>query len=152
MPHDLLARIEALEAERGILRTLHRYGHTIDYGLHDEWVGLFTEDGIWELRKRVTGDHVVLTGRAELAAFIVTHTHAPGRFHRHLLSEPVIEADADHATVESFFTRVDAAPDGEPYLFSFGRYVDRLRRCQDGVWRFEKRIAESDALSVRDRP
>ena len=40
---ELLRRLAALEAERAILRTLYRYGHSIDYGLEQEWVDCFIE-------------------------------------------------------------------------------------------------------------
>jgi hypothetical protein len=142
---DLERRVQALEDERAILRTLHRYGHCIDYGLDAEWVDCFAPDGVFDLRLRVRGTTRRIVGAAALAAFIATHSNAPSAYHKHLLSEPVITIDGDTATVESFFARVDAADDGAPYLFSFGRYRDRLRRCRDGAWRIEERIAESEA-------
>ena len=50
---ELVRRLAALEAERAILRTLYRYGHSIDYGLEQEWVDCFTEDGVFDVRRRV---------------------------------------------------------------------------------------------------
>jgi hypothetical protein len=44
----LQARIFALEAERECRELLARYGFYADFGLSDEWVDLFTEDGVME--------------------------------------------------------------------------------------------------------
>jgi hypothetical protein len=40
---ELVRRLAALETERAILRTLYRYGHSIDYGL---------EQDAWEIFKK----------------------------------------------------------------------------------------------------
>jgi len=40
---ELVRRLAALEAERAILRSLYRYGHSIDYGLEREWVDCFLQ-------------------------------------------------------------------------------------------------------------
>jgi hypothetical protein len=151
MDEHLAARVAALEDERAILATLYRYGHALDYGLEAEWVGCFTPDARYEIRSRVPGTVLVAHGAEELAAFAAGHTRAPARFHKHFTADPVVAIDGDGATAESFYARLDATAEGVPYIFSFGRYRDRLCRCADGAWRFEERIAESEALSVRDR-
>jgi hypothetical protein len=148
---DVLARLGRLEDERAIMATLHRYGHDLDYGREATWLACFAEDGILDIRSRVAGTRRVAAGRAELAAFFAWHSHAPERFHKHLLAETMLSLDGDRATAESLYVRLDAASDGVPYVFSFGRYRDRLRRLGDGTWCFEERIAESEALSDRDR-
>ncbi len=81
-----------------------------------------------------------LVGRGAIAAAFHGHTHAPEMFHKHLLFQPQIRLDGDHATVESGFARLDEGPQG-PVLRSFGRYLDELTRCQDGRWRFARREA-----------
>ena len=48
---ELEARLDtALEAEREIVRTLHRYAHSIDYGDEAAWLDRFTEDGVFDIR------------------------------------------------------------------------------------------------------
>jgi hypothetical protein len=152
MLDTLSARVAALEDERAITATLHRYGHTIDYGLEAEWVACFTPDARYEIRSRATAGVVVARGAAELAAFAAGHTRAPGRFHKHLTANVMVRLDGDRAAAESFYARLDATPGAVPYIFSFGRHRDQLLRCPDGRWRFTERIAESEALSDRDRP
>jgi SnoaL-like domain len=138
-------RLARLEDERAVLDTLYRYGHAIDAGRHDDWVDCFTEDGVWDVRPGpATGDGVrrlFLRGRDELAAFIPTHTHAPGAWHQHLLAEPQLALRGDRCDAESYFARIDGHPAG-CYVRAFGRYVDTLVRCPDGRWRIAERIAE----------
>jgi SnoaL-like protein len=143
---ELVRRLAVLEAERAILRALYRYGHSIDYGLEQEWVDCFTEDGVFDVRRRVGLASARYEGRAALAAFIAQHTRAPGRYHKHMLMEPVISVNGDQATVQSYFTRLDATRDGRPFIRAFGRYVDRMVQEVDGAWRFKERIAEVESV------
>ena len=144
---DLEARLELLEAERGVVRTLHRYAHAIDYGDEQGWVDCFTEDGVFDIRSRHPHQPKrVVSGRAELTAFIAGHTRAPDLWHKHLLVEPVVEVTGvDTATCRSYLVVVMEHAD-EPTLRVFGRYCDRLVRGDDGRWRFRERIAEIESM------
>jgi ketosteroid isomerase-like protein len=143
---DLEARVALLESERAVLKTLHRYGHAIDYGDEEAWVDCFTEDGVFDVRARLSHQpNRVVRGRDELRAFIERHTRAPELWHKHLLVEPLIEVDGDAATVVSYLAVV-MEHDDEPLLRVFGRYRDRLVRCPDGRWRFRERIAEVESM------
>lgn len=136
----ILKRLEVLEAERDILRTMYRYAHCIDYGLEKEWVDLFVEDAVYQ---RATQRH---QGRAELSAFIAAHTRPPAKYNKHLLIEPIITLRGDEATVVSYYARIDDGESG-PFVFSFGRYHDRLVKCEDGKWRFKERLIEREAIT-----
>jgi hypothetical protein len=142
---DLTARLRELEDERRVRDALERYGHSIDYGLEEEWVDCFTPDGVWDVRPGPMGKRgsrrVKCRGRAELAAFIARHTRAPERWHKHVLMDIRVEIHGDVAEATSYFMRVDAHATG-PYIRAFGRYRDRLERCDDGRWRMARRIAE----------
>ncbi|MFC1944588.1 nuclear transport factor 2 family protein [Chloroflexota bacterium] len=141
----LLQRLEALEDERAIMNTMYRYGHCIDYGLEQEWVELFAEDGIYEVRVRTTNDVLRKEGSQALSRFIAKHTRAPSKYHKHLLMEPLIAIkDGNTATAESFFVRVDDY-DGKPYILAFGRYRDRFVR-DNNRWLFKERVCEVEAL------
>lgn len=139
---DLEARVARLEDERGVLRTLHAYGHAIDYGDEEGWVDCFTEDGVFDVRGRLT---FAVSGREQLREFISRHSRAPDQWHKHLLVEPVIEIDGDTAACAAYFAVVMEI-DGEPALRVFGRYRDRLVREADGRWRLRERIAEAEAI------
>jgi ketosteroid isomerase-like protein len=145
---DLEARLALLEAERGVLQTLYRYGHSIDYGDEESWVDCFTEDGVFDVRPRGKDGYPpsrLISGREELKAFIARHTRAPELWHKHGLIEPQIEVDGDTATVRSYLA-VFMEHDGEPLLRVFGRYRDRMVRGEDGRWRFQERIAEVESM------
>jgi len=158
----LVARIEALEAEREITRTLHAYGHTIGRGEDDGWIDCFTEDGVFEVRRRplgatgatshphpdvrAGGDGAAIRYEgAGLRQFISRHPRPPSRWHKHIVVDPAIILDGAAVSVVSFFVRLDAGPNGHPHLTAFGRYVDRMARCDDGRWRFRHRIAEVES-------
>jgi len=147
-PATVEERLELLEQEREILRTLYQYGHTLDHGPEPEFLDCFTEDGVWEslprqIPSRPPREFRRFESRAGLVRFFRQHTHAPELYHKHLVVEPRITVQGGSATVESYYVRIDEHPDG-PYIRGFGRYQDRLRRCPDGRWRFELRHVESE--------
>jgi hypothetical protein len=144
-------RLSRLEDERAVLAALYRYAHAIDYGDDATWVDCFTEAGAFDLRRRPNfqpGAGQRFEGRDELAAFIATHPNAPAVYTKHVVVEPIIAIDGDTATVVSYLFRLDEH-DGEPYVFVFGRYRDRMARGPDGVWRFEERVVEIESLHQR---
>lgn len=136
----LARRLDLLEAERAIVETMYRYGHSIDYGLEEEWVDCFTEDGVFDVQgaSKDAGRH---EGREALARFISRHTRAPEAMHKHVVTQPRIVVDGDRATATSYLFRVDQYEQG-PAIRSFGRYHDHLVRGADDVWRFRERRAE----------
>lgn len=143
---DLEARLALLEAERAVVRNLHRYAHAIDYGDEDAWVDCFTEDGVFDIRARLSHQpNRVIRGREELKAFIARHTRAPELWHKHLLVEPLVEVDGDTATCVSYLA-VLMEHENQPLLRVFGRYRDRLVRCPDGRWRFAERVADVESM------
>lgn len=143
---DVEARLARLEDEREILRTLHRYGQSIDYGDEAAWVDCFAEDGVFDVRSpRGHGLNRLVSGREELRRFISRHSRAPDLWHKHLLVEPLIEIDRDEATCSSYLAVV-MEHESRPVLRVFGRYRDRLVRCDDGRWRLKHRIAEVESM------
>ena len=138
---DLESRLELLLDERDVLRTLHAYGHAIDYGDEEAWVDCFTEDAHFGARGRVNHD---VRGREALREFISRHSRAPESWHKHLMVEPLIDVDGDTATVASYFV-VTKDVEGAPRVTVFGRYRDRLVREADGRWRFAERLAEAES-------
>ena len=159
MNSDLAKQVEALERrlkiledERAILSTLYTYGHTIDYGLKEEWLDCFTEDAVYRVEHFGTTLPFIgvdqpeggLKGQDALAEYINFHTNAPAMWHKHMLAEPVISLRNDNeASVESYFMRLDEDENGA-YIFAFGRYRDRMVKGQDGKWRFAERICETE--------
>lgn len=133
--------LHELIAERDILRTLHRYAHTLDYGDHAGFADCFTDDARYESSRR----GVMATGRVELIDFARRYQHAPAAFHKHVMVEPIIDVQGDAATARSYYLFVQDRPDG-PFIASYGSYSDRLVRCPDGAWRIAHRRIESEAM------
>jgi len=147
MSSTIEARLALLEDEREVLRTLHRYAHAVDYGDEDGWVDLFTDDGLFVSRTALDPAPVTrFAGHAELRGFIENHTRVPERLHKHMIVEPLIDVDGDTASATSYLFVLMEHED-QPVIRVLGRYVDRLRRCADGRWRFTERVAELDAFT-----
>jgi hypothetical protein len=147
---EIEERLRRLEDEAEVLRTLYAYGSSIDYGREDEFRNCWTETAVLVWGKtpyRELPDFPVrrFEGIDAIVDAFRVHTHAPERFHKHLLHQPRLTIDGDQATVESLFTRLDESPEG-PVIRSFGRYRDVLVRCHDGRWRFELREAEVESM------
>jgi SnoaL-like domain len=142
---ELKSRVALMDAEREILRTLYTFAHSIDHGPPDVWVDCFTEDGVFEVRRRAgTAASFVVSGRDELQPFAEGHSRAPEVWRKHVLVEPLIEIDGDAATCLSYMFGL-SDQGGRPTLGVFGRYRDRLARCSDGRWRIRERIAETES-------
>jgi hypothetical protein len=154
---DLEARLRALEHERDILRLLATYGQALDYGEAAEFLDCWTDTAVLEYeygtaRDRGETDAVDLhfEGRDQIAVFFHEHGHAPARFHKHFLVEPLVVIEGDRGRVDSYFARFDPGSKG-PLTSAFGRYRDLVVRCPDGRWRFARRRGEIEACHP-DRP
>jgi ketosteroid isomerase-like protein len=132
-------RLAALEAERDIRRTLYSYGHAVDYGWEELYADCFTADATlyWPGRE-------LMRGRDEIVAAFREHTHAPARYHKHFLAEPLMIVSGGQAQVQSMFARLDGYDIG-PAICAFGRYTDVLVRCPDEKWRFTDRHADIES-------
>ena len=134
-------RLQALEDERDIRDLLSRYGESLDYGLEEQFVSLFTEDGVWRSHRPRSGTKLI-SGADELTRFARNHTRAPMACHKHIAVDAQIVVDGDTATCVSYFMRLDGRKDGKPsWIWGMGRYRDRLVR-RDGRWLFLERVAE----------
>jgi len=145
----MAAQLRRLEDERAILRTLHAYGHAIDYGDEEAYVDLWAPDGAFDARGRSLSDVTrVVRGREALADFAAHFSRPPDGWHKHLLIEPLVDVGGDDARAFSYFAVLREEED-TPFVWVFGRYCDTLRRCADGRWRFVLRIAEVESVDTR---
>jgi SnoaL-like domain len=134
--------IAELLAEREILRTMHRYAHTLDYGDVDGFVDCFVEKPDYRFSSRSGGS---ATNAEELAGFVRRYRHAPEQFNKHVMIDPIITVTGDRATVTSYYLFIQDGASG-PHIASYGRYADVLVRCDDRRWRFESRHIQNEAM------
>jgi ketosteroid isomerase-like protein len=149
---SLKARLQALEDRNAILDTLMRYGNALDYGDVDALVDCFTEDTVRETR-RPDGQVNRWEGGAGTRDFAMTHTHAPDKYHKHLIHNSLITLHGDTADVVSYMFRFDAGEGQKSYVWGMGRYLDKMRRDPDGRWRISERVTFiEDDWPGRSRP
>ncbi|MFJ9175398.1 nuclear transport factor 2 family protein [Streptomyces sp. NPDC102360] len=147
---QLERRLSLVEAKQDIITVLYRMAQTVDYGEHPAWLDCFTDDIEFQMVEVSSTDRVVRVrheGHQALRDFIPGHTHAPEHFHKHLVGDPIVEVEGDLATASSYLTRIDHGETG-PYFWSFGRYLDTFRRCDDGKWRVTTRVIEVESRAA----
>ena len=148
----LKARLQALEDRAAILDTLQNYGHALDYGNVEQLVNCFTDDAVRETW-RPDGTVNRWAGTEGTREFAMTHSHAPDKYHKHLVLNSVVELHGDTADAVSYMFRFDAGEGEKSYVWGMGRYVDRMRRDPDGQWRIQRRVTYiEDQWPGRSRP
>lgn len=131
----------ALEDRFAVLDTMANYCFYFDSAKFEQWVGLFTEDGVFD-----RGKYGVQHGRDELRAFTGKVPLSDGSPKlMHFVSNEIIRIEGDSARAESYILVV--RPDGEGAVVNglAGRYEDRLVR-RDGRWLFHYRKVHFDYL------
>ena len=135
---DVTARLRRLEDLEAIRQVFVDYGHHLDRGDLDAYVGLFAEDG-----ELLLGPLGRARGRAEIRDLMGRATAASAGHSWHLITNPIIELDGDRATAEVMWTVVRRGEDGSAVLGMLGRHRDVLVR-RDGGWQFQRREGHID--------
>jgi len=145
---ELRDRVARFEDERAIAATLYRYGDALDYGDRDEFLDCFTPDAHYEVDMRLDpSSKFAFDGHAELTGYFDGHSHAPGAYHKHITTNPLITLEGDTADAQSYFIRVDSSDaQGPGVVLGAGRYIDRFARGDDGKWRIRTRRCEVENL------
>lgn len=143
---ELELRIAGLEDERGVLRTLHAYGHAADLADPEAFAACFSRDGECAIVDRM-GDPFVVSGRAALIALMEGFVAPPEAWNKHLLIEPVINVSGRTACATSYFA-VLRDHLGVPVLWAFGRYFDELVKETDDVWRLRLRRVDIESVDA----
>jgi uncharacterized protein (TIGR02246 family) len=138
---EIMRRLQALEDEQQITRTLYRYAHAQYNGDRAMFLDCFTEDAT--IVRTRHGREV--SGREAISAFFDAITHAPEALHKHVVVEPVIDIHGDTAEVSSDFLYVQDR--NGPMISHFGHYRDVLVRCVDGAWRLARKELQTEAVA-----
>ena len=154
---SLEQRVKAIEDREAILKTLHAYAYTIDFGRDvREYTDLYTEDAVFDSVPApeprgasnwgpVARGRAPVVGRAALEKWIVNEWQmreklmAAGHYRIHEMNEPDITLDGDRAMVHSYFQTTDN-DNGRIYIVSIGVYQDQFVRSPDGRWRIKERV------------
>ena len=124
--------------EAQIRDLLAAYCYYFDSGQADKWVGLFTEDCVWEADQLSAGGASFerFEGRAALAD-LCRRANANGLRFRHLTLNSVIRVNGGIARANSYVLVVHIKEDG-PKLNSARYYNDHLVKKAEG-WRIKSR-------------
>lgn len=141
--------LTALDYE-GILQTLARYVHAVDFGKSKALAETFVETGTYEIQE--SGPKTPTGGLHEGRAAIVTlgdmlWAGSQGQF-RHWTQAPVIEEVSDgHVRLSSYVAvmKIDDPAHISPVLT--GIYRDELKKV-DGQWLFSSRVFRPDSLEL----
>jgi ketosteroid isomerase-like protein len=139
--NTLSARLRALEDRNAILDTLSRYSHALDYGDVAQLKDCFTSDTVRETW-RPDGSVNRWEGAAGTEAFAIGHSHAPENYHKHVVTNSLIDLHGDTADVASYMFRFEPRKGQPSFIWGMGRYLDTMRREPDGRWRIVHRVAQ----------
>lgn len=133
---DLETRLSGLEDERAVRQVLARYGFNADLGRTEEWVSLWTEDGVLDLDASTATDWPpVARGHDELRKIVTTPVVAARHARTSEQTEGpamVVYVDGDTATAEGYRT-IFIRDDDDSYrvlMVSFARWT--LVRTDEG--------------------
>ncbi len=145
---ELEKRVEYLEAAEGVRRTVYEYLLLHDIpNVVETLISLFTEDAILDISGYGESLEGRLTGREEIGG-LYRRLEEGGIFSgKHSTTNVQIEIDGDEATVISYLeVGTGPVPGIAP---GGGIYQERLRREDDGRWRFvHKRIIGTGEQTV----
>jgi hypothetical protein len=112
---------------------INLYCHNADYNPPDSMRDVFVPEAVWE----VPAMDLRCEGIDAIVAFF-TQSRAGFGSARHVISNLVVQGDADRATA-SCYLQVIKVDEDPKQIVSFGRYQDELLRTAAG-WRLRHRL------------
>jgi uncharacterized protein (TIGR02246 family) len=133
---DIEGRLRVLEAREEIRNLLQEYRRTLDVRDLRAYSALFASNGTWTgASGEATGPEAIYT---MLTAALPENPPWPGATLWHVITDPSIRVDGDHASAESLWMHVRRGEGDTPLLPTLGLYADELV-VEDGRWRFLRR-------------
>jgi hypothetical protein len=138
-------RLQRLVDERDVIARLYAYCAAADAQTPDAFLDCFTADGEFIYRAGADAEPAIhLRGRAEIERWFAERLPSfPAGTMNHTTIHPHADVQGDEATATSWFISIRNGESG-PYIASTGGYRDRLVRCDDGAWRFARRVSTGD--------
>jgi len=131
-----------LEEKDAIRELLARYCFHFDLGAFDDWIALFTPDGVFDV-----GPMGRFEGHVGLRQFLKNVPLTEDLpLVKHCVMNSIVTVDGANATAQSYAVVISAGP---PLgLTLVGRYEDRLVKTPHG-WRFHERHVHFDFFHGR---
>jgi hypothetical protein len=128
---------DALADRQAIANQLAQYAFTFDAHDVEGWVGVFTDDGVFEVRLGPSDQPIFrVQGAEQLRAFA---SSAPQVLH-HISSLVFDELLADSARTRAMVIGTWVTPeDGNPAIYTHGTYEQRWSKV-DGTWRLAHQL------------
>jgi uncharacterized protein (TIGR02246 family) len=144
---SLEQRVQRMEDESQIRKMVIEYGAYLDAKDYAAYAGLFAPDGVW------VGGFGSFTGPPAIEKMLTDNLGPPepgyvNKSSFHMLTNPIIEIDGDHAHVTSKYLFWTKSADNRPTPLLAGRYVDEFVRV-NGEWKIAKRTTYG-AIPYRD--
>ena len=151
---ELEARVQELEAYEGVRRTIADYLLFHDLpGVVDQLVDLFTEDATLEISGYGEAIEGTLVGREAIRGLyggIEEHMVKGPPTYKHITTNLRIVLEGENEAVATQYLLEMGGPQTEKGPGG-GLYQERLRREEDGRWRFtKKRIIATSQQSVHE--
>jgi len=145
-------RLQRIEDERAILQNIYTYCVAFDQRRQEDWLDCFTKDAILAYEPSATvaetRGRIRLEGHKQISELFATSEQVVRLTSpKHVTVNAIVRVTGDEASAESIIVLFGDAG-GIPELISTGRYLDKLRRCSDGRWRFCERIGHVDTLKA----
>jgi hypothetical protein len=137
-PSSIEARLQRVEDELAIERILVDYAAFLDGRDYPSYAALFAPDGEW---KNATGSHKGQAAIRQMLESTLGPAGAPNRSNYHIITNPRIDLNGDHATATSRYLFTMRGPDGRPTPSLAGVYHDELVRI-GGKWVIQRRTAD----------
>lgn len=133
--------LSVLEEKDAIHETIANYCFHFDGGEFDQWVDLFTDDGVFD-----AGTMGVQKGKEALKAFLKNVRLTNGSpMMKHCVMNEIITVHGDQATAKSYIILVRSKGEGALVNGLAGRYEDQLIK-QGDRWLFKNRKVHFDLM------
>jgi salicylate 5-hydroxylase small subunit len=140
-----------------LFRLYAEYAAVVDAAQWDKWVDLFTEDCEYKVQPRENFERgfplatlaLLSKGMLKDRVYGIKETlfHDP-YYQRHVVGTPLIRRqEGDVIVSEANYAVIRTKLSQESTVFNVGRYVDRVRRTEDGL-KFESRLCIYDTEMI----
>jgi salicylate 5-hydroxylase small subunit len=145
------------ETYSSLLALYADYAAALDSNDWQKWPDFFTEECVYKLQPRENHERgyplATLSfesrGMLQDRIFGATETifHDP-YYQRHVVGIPrILKVDAERIEAEANYAVFRTKPDGPSTVFNVGRYIDVIRRTEDGL-KFESRLCVFDSEMI----